>query len=144
MGEVSSELKKLVRVTKECLDLGFQAAKPGGRIRDIGAAIQDHAEQFGYGVVREYVGHDLGRVFHEEPQVPHYRSSGKNPRILPGMTFTIEPMINLGTYETELDPDDGWTVYTKDRKHSAQFEHTLLVTESGVEVLTDINLATYR
>jgi methionyl aminopeptidase len=88
-------------------------------------------------VVRDYVGHGVGRIFHEAPQIPHYRSNGRNPRLVPGMIFTIEPMINLGTYDTVLDPTDGWTVRTADGKLSAQFEHTILVTEDGHDVLTD-------
>ncbi|MBI2376721.1 MAG: type I methionyl aminopeptidase [Deltaproteobacteria bacterium] len=137
VGNVAAEAKQLVDVTWECLMRGVAEVKPGGRIRDIGGAIQDHAEKFGYGVVREYVGHGIGRVFHEGPQVPHYRANGKNPRLRLGMTFTIEPMINLGTHETVLDDRDGWTVRTADGKLSAQHEHTILVTEDGHEVLTD-------
>jgi methionyl aminopeptidase len=137
VGNVSIEAKKLVETTWEALHRGIRAARPGGRIRDIGAAIQDYVEPLGYGVVRDYVGHGIGRVFHEPPQVPHYRASGANPRLRPGMTFTIEPMINLGTHETVLDVEDGWTVYTADRRLSAQFEHTILVTDDGVEILTD-------
>jgi methionyl aminopeptidase len=137
VGEVSPQAKKLVEVTWECLLRGIAQVKPGTRIRDIGAAIQDYAESFGYGVVREYVGHGVGRIFHEPPQIPHYRAKGANPRLRPGMTFTIEPMINLGTHETVLDPHDGWTVRTADGKLSAQFEHTILVTDDGHDVLTD-------
>lgn len=137
VGSVSPETRRLVETTWACLKLGIGAVQPGGRIRDIGQAIQKHAEAAGYGVVREYVGHGIGRRFHEPPQVPHYAAKGLNPRLRPGMVFTIEPMINLGTHETELDPLDGWTVRTADRKWSAQFEHTLAVTEDGVEVLTD-------
>lgn len=137
VGEVSPELHKLVDVTWECLQRGIAKVRPGARIREIGGAIVDYAEPFGYGVVREYVGHGIGRGFHEAPQVPHYRARGANPRMRKGMTFTIEPMINLGSHETVLDPDDGWTVRTRDHKHSAQFEHTLLCCEDGVEILTD-------
>ncbi len=137
IGEPSPEAKKLVEVTWECLMRGIAQVKPGARIREIGAAIQDYAESFGYGVVREYVGHGVGRIFHEPPQIPHYRARGVNPRLIPGMTFTIEPMINLGGYQTSLDQFDGWTVRTVDGKISAQFEHTLLVTNTGHEVLTD-------
>ncbi len=136
VGTPSPEAKKLVEVTEESMWRGIRAVKPGARIRDIGEAIQTYAEGFGYGVVREYVGHGVGRVFHEAPQIPHYKSKGANPRLRPGMTFTIEPMINVGTYETYLEPD-GWTVRTADRKLSAQFEHTILATETGYEVLTD-------
>lgn len=137
VGNVTEEARKLVETTWECLHRGIAVVRPGARIRDIGGAIQDYAEPLGYGIVREYVGHGIGRVFHEPPQVPHYRASGANPRLLAGMTFTIEPMINLGTHETVLDVEDGWTVRTADRKLSAQFEHTVLVTNDGVEVLTD-------
>lgn len=137
VGQVSPEAKQLVETTWECLHRGIRTIRPGGRIRDIGSAIQDYAEQFGYGVVREYVGHGIGRFFHEEPQIPHFRSSGKNPRIQAGMTFTVEPMINLGTHETILDPIDRWTVRTADKRLSAQFEHTILVTDESYEILTD-------
>jgi methionyl aminopeptidase len=137
VGEVSPQAKRLVETTWECLHRGIRAAKPGGRVRDIGAAIQDYAEQLGYGVVREYVGHGIGRFFHEEPQIPHWRAGGKNPRLQTGMTFTVEPMINLGTPDTILDPIDRWTVRTADGKLSAQFEHTLLLTDDGIEILTD-------
>jgi methionyl aminopeptidase len=136
VGSVSPEAKKLVDVTWECLHRGIAVVRPDTRIRDIGVAIQDYAESFGYGVVREYVGHGIGRVFHEPPQIPHYRAK-ENRRLKKGMTFTIEPMINLGTHETVLDPFDGWTVRTVDGKLSAQFEHTVLVTETGHDVLTD-------
>jgi len=137
VGTPKPEAKRLVEVTEECLRRGIAVVHAGARIRDIGGAIQDYAESFGYGVVRDYVGHGIGRIFHEEPQVPHYRSKGANPRLRAGMTFTIEPMINLGAFETILDPADGWTVRTADNKLSAQFEHTILVLESGCEVLTD-------
>jgi len=137
VGDVSSEAKQLVEVTYECMLRGIRAIKPGGRIRDIGSAIQAYAEKFDYGVVREYVGHGIGRVFHEPPQVPHFRSKGPNPRLRPGMIFTVEPMINLGSHETELDDSDGWTVRTADRKLTAQFEHTILVTQNGYDILTD-------
>ncbi len=137
VGAVSPHLAKLVDVTWECLMRGIRTVQPGSRLRDIGGAIQDYAEPLGYSVVRDYVGHGIGRVFHEPPQVAHYRAKGANPRLRPGMTFTIEPMINLGTHETVLDPSDGWTVRTRDGRHSAQHEHTILVTEDGHEILTD-------
>ncbi len=136
VGEVSDSTRQLVDVTLECLMLGIETVHSGARIRDIGTAIQKHAEAQGYGVVREYVGHGIGRVFHEPPQVPHFRSKGPNPRVRSGMIFTIEPMINLGTHETDVD-DDSWTVRTADRRLSAQFEHTILVTDDGADVLTD-------
>lgn len=137
VGEVRAEVRKLVEVTEEAMLRGIRAIKPFGRIRDIGAAIQDYAEGFGYGVVREYVGHGIGRRFHEPPQVSHYRAKGPNPRLLPGMIFTVEPMVNLGGHETVLDPVDRWTVRTADGSLSAQFEHTVLVTQEGPEILTD-------
>ena len=114
-----------------------RSIRPDGRVRDIGTAIQEYAERYGYGVVREYVGHGIGRSFHEAPQIPHYRAKGPNPRLRPGMVFTVEPMINLGTHETRLDERDGWTVRTADGRLSAQFEHTVLVTETGFDILTD-------
>ncbi len=137
VGSVSDEAQQLVKVTEECLRRGIAVVRPKARVSEIGAAIQGYAETFGYGVVREYVGHGLGRQFHEPPQIPHYRARGFNPRFKQGMTFTIEPMINLGSHETELDSTDGWTVRTRDGSLSAQFEHTLLVTEEGCDVLTD-------
>ncbi|MBX2812292.1 MAG: methionyl aminopeptidase [Myxococcales bacterium] len=137
VGEVRPEACRLVEVSYECMMLGIETVKPGTRTRDIGIAIENHAKKYGYGVVEEYVGHGIGRNFHEEPQVPHYRSRGENPRLRPGMTFTIEPMINLGAKETVLDPDDHWTVRTADGSLSAQFEHTILVTDHGHDILTD-------
>ncbi|MBK8014901.1 MAG: type I methionyl aminopeptidase [Deltaproteobacteria bacterium] len=136
VGEVAPEVQKLVEVTLTCLLRGIEVVRPNARIREIGVAIQKVAEPFGYGVVREYVGHGIGRRFHEEPQIPHYPGK-ENRRLLPGMIFTIEPMINLGSHETKLDPVDGWTVRTADGSLSAQFEHTILVTETGHDVLTD-------
>lgn len=135
VGEVEPDVQKLVEVTESCMLRGIGAIKPGGRVREIGTAIQEYAESFGYSVVREYVGHGIGRAFHEAPQIPHYRARGPNPRLLPGMIFTVEPMINLGTFETKLLAD-GWTVVTKDRQLSAQFEHTVGVTDNGCEVFT--------
>jgi methionyl aminopeptidase len=137
VGAVEPEARRLVEVTYECMMRGIRAISPSGRIRDIGSAIQEHAEAHGYGVVREYVGHGIGKGFHEAPQIPHYRSRGPNPRLKPGMIFTVEPMINAGTADTVLDPVDRWTVRTADGHLSAQFEHTVLVTEVGHEVLTD-------
>lgn len=135
VGTPSNLAKKLVIVTEECLYRGIAAVKPGGRLGDIGAAIQEHAEANGFSVVRDFVGHGINRVFHTAPQVPHYGTKGKGKRLRPGMVFTIEPMINEGTYEAEVQAD-GWTALTKDRKLSAQFEHTLAVTGDGVEILT--------
>lgn len=135
VGEPAPAVKRLVEVTRECLYLGIDMVKPGVRLGDIGAAIQQHAESNHYSVVREYCGHGIGRNFHEDPQVLHYGKHGTGEVLEAGMTFTIEPMINLGTRFNKL-MKDGWTVVTKDRKPSAQWEHTLLVTETGVEVLT--------
>jgi methionyl aminopeptidase len=135
VGEPSPIAKKLVEVTEECLMRGIKAVKPGARIGDIGAAIQEYAEANGFSVVRDFVGHGVSRVFHTAPQVPHYGIRGRGKKIRPGMVFTIEPMINEGTWEVEVLADK-WTAVTKDRKLSAQFEHTLAVTEQGVEILT--------
>ncbi len=135
VGEPTPRLKDLVETTRECLRLGIEQVKPGGRIGDIGAVIQELAESKGYSVVRDFVGHGIGRIFHTAPQVPHYGKRGKGRRFEPGMVFTIEPMINVGTWEVEV-LDDGWTAITADGKPSAQFEHTLAVTETGVDVLT--------
>ena len=138
VGEASPEIHKLVETTETSMMVGIQAVKPGGRIRDIGTAIEQYIRKFGYGVVQEYVGHGIGREFHESPQVPHYRSmSGANPRLRPGMIFTVEPMINVGGRETILDSSDMWTVRTLDGSLSAQFEHTVLVTNKGFDILTD-------
>ncbi|NES80048.1 MAG: type I methionyl aminopeptidase [Moorea sp. SIO2B7] len=127
--------KKLVEVTEECLRRGIAAVKPGGKIGDIGAAIQEYAESNGFSVVRDFVGHGISHIFHTAPQVPHYGTRGKGKRLRPGMVFTIEPMINEGTWEAVV-LDDGWTAITKDKKLSAQFEHTVAVTKEGVEILT--------
>lgn len=135
VGTPSPTAKKLVEVTRECLYRGIRAVKPGARIGDIGAAIQEYAESHGFSVVRAFVGHGIGRVFHAPPQIPHYGKRGTGRILRPGMVFTIEPMINEGTWEAEI-AEDGWTAYTKDRKLSAQFEHTVAVTEDGVEILT--------
>ncbi|WNZ23344.1 type I methionyl aminopeptidase [Leptolyngbya sp. NK1-12] len=135
VGEPSPLARKLVEVTEECMWRGIRAVKPGARIGDIGAAIQEYAEANGFSVVRDFVGHGVGRIFHSGPQIPHYGTRGKGKKLRPGMVFTIEPMINEGTYEVEILADK-WTAVTKDRKLSAQFEHTIAVTQDGVEVLT--------
>jgi methionyl aminopeptidase len=135
VGTPSPIAKKLVEVTEECLKRGISAVKPGGRIGDIGAAIQEYAESYGFSVVRNFVGHGIGREFHTPPQIPHFGTRGKGKKLRPGMVFTIEPMINEGTWEAEL-LSDNWTALTKDRKLSAQFEHTVAVTNDGVEILT--------
>lgn len=135
VGEPSPANRRLVEITQECLYLGIDMVKPGVRLGDIGAAIQQHAESNHYSVVREYCGHGIGKVFHEDPQVLHYGKPGTGMELQAGMTFTIEPMINLGSRFNKV-LKDGWTVVTKDRKPSAQWEHTLLVLPDGVEVLT--------
>ena len=136
VGKPSVLAERLVKITLECLYIGIQQVKPGAHFGDIGASIQAHAEKNRFTVVREYCGHGIGSVFHEEGfQVLHYGNAGTGMELVPGMTFTIEPMINEGKPDTKLLPD-GWTVVTKDRSLSAQWEHTLLVTDSGVEVLT--------
>ena len=134
VGTPSPVAKKLVEVTEECLRRGIRAVKPGGRIGDIGKAIEEFAHKQGFSVVEDFVGHGIGRSFHTAPQVPHYFRE-RGPRLEKGMVFTIEPMINEGRFETKT-LSDGWTAITVDGKLSAQFEHTVLVTETGVEVLT--------
>ncbi|AJC50297.1 type I methionyl aminopeptidase [Coxiella endosymbiont of Amblyomma americanum] len=136
VGNISDHEKRLIHVTQECLYIGISMVKPGTRLCDIGAAIQDHAEKNHYSVVREYCGHGIGSLFHEpELQVLHYKTFDKGIVLEPGMTFTIEPMINTGKRHIEL-LNDGWTVVTKDRCLSAQWEHTLAVTENGYEIFT--------
>ena len=137
VGNVKPEARKLVEVTEECLRRGIAEVAPGKRFGDIGAAIQDYAESFGYGVVREFVGHGIGKKFHTAPQVFHYGVRGKGPRMKTGMAFTIEPMINIGYWKTVMWKD-GWTAETEDGSWSAQFEHTVLVTPTGVEILTKL------
>ena len=136
VGDVSAQAKLVTETAKECMDAGIATIKPGARIRDIGAAIEDLAHSRNCSVVRDYCGHGIHRVFHAEPQIPHYRFRGANPRFRPGMTFTVEPMINLGTWRVKL-LGDGWTVKTTDGRLSAQFEHTILVTPEGHDILTD-------
>jgi methionyl aminopeptidase len=135
VGTPSEEAKKVTEIARRCLELGIAQVKPGGRLGDIGAAIQQFAQAQGHSVVRDFVGHGIGRKFHEEPQVKHYGRPDSGKRLKPGMIFTIEPMINVGDYEMEI-LEDNWTAVTADGSLSAQFEHTLLVTEDGVEVLT--------
>lgn len=135
IGAVSDEVKKLVDVTYQCLREGIKVVRPGAHIGDIGAVIQEIAHSYGYSVVEDYCGHGIGREFHEAPQVVHVGVKGTGPEMKPGMTFTIEPMINLGTKEGKV-LKDGWTVVTRDKKWSAQFEHTILVTPDGFEILT--------
>ena len=135
VGEASILARRLCQITYECLALGIAQVKPGSRLGDIGAAIQSHAERNGFSVVREFCGHGLGRHFHEEPQVLHYGKAGTGVELCPGMTFTIEPMINAGKAAISEMPD-GWTIVTKDRSLSAQWEHSIAVTDTGAEVLT--------
>jgi methionyl aminopeptidase len=135
VGRPSAEAKLVTEVARRSLELGIAAVRPGARLGDIGAAIQEFAEARGCSVVEDFVGHGIGRKFHDEPKVAHYGERGKGIRLKAGMTFTIEPMINIGTHEVEI-LDDEWTAVTADGKLSAQFEHTILVTPTGVEVLT--------
>lgn len=136
VGDVAPHAQRLIQVTKECLYKAIDIVKPGTTLGDIGAIIQAHAEKNYYSVVREYCGHGIGRVFHEDPQVLHYGRKGAGLVLEPGMTFTIEPMINAGRRQTRLNKKDGWTVTTRDGRLSAQWEHTLAVTEDGCEIFT--------
>jgi methionyl aminopeptidase len=135
VGEPSIQAKRLVEITYECMWLGIQQVRPGARLGDIGHVIQQHAENAGYSVVREFCGHGIGRKFHEEPQVLHYGKAGTGLTLQSGMTFTVEPMINAGKAGIR-ELADGWTIVTKDHSLSAQWEHTVAVTDSGFEVLT--------
>ncbi len=135
VGNTPEWANRLCQVTQECLYKGIELVRPGAHLGDIGEVIQKHAESHGYSVVREYCGHGIGTVFHEEPQVLHYGKAGTGLELKEGMTFTIEPMINLGKKETRL-LGDGWTAITKDRKLTAQWEHTLAVTADGYEIFT--------
>lgn len=136
IGKTSPKKEKLVRVTKECLKIGMEAAKPFGFMGDIGNAIQVHAEENGFSVVRDLCGHGVGLKFHEEPDVEHFGEKGTGMLLVPGMVFTIEPMINMGTHEVFIDEEDGWTIVTDDELPSAQWEHTFVMTENGLEILT--------
>ena len=136
LGEVAPHARRLIKVTQECLYKAIEVVKPGIRLGDIGHVIQTYAEANNYSVVREYCGHGIGRIFHEDPQVLHYGKPATGILVVEGMTFTIEPMINLGERHTKLSKTDGWTVTTRDRRLSAQWEHTLAVTANGCEVLT--------
>ena len=138
IGETTPEKKQLVEVTKECLEIGMEAAKPWGFVGEIGKAIEKHAKKYHYGVVKDLCEHGVGLKFHEEPEVCHFAQKHPGMLLVPGMVFTIEPMINMGTWEVFIDADDpyGWEVITEDEKPSAQWEHTLLMTEHGVEILS--------
>lgn len=135
VGHVVDQARRLVAVTEEALAAGIAAAQPGGYLNDIGAAIEEVVAPAGFGIVRQYVGHGVGRALHEPPNVAHFRQPSRGMKLRPGIVLTIEPMINAGTWETELLEDD-WTVVTADGKLSAQFEHTVAITEDGPEVLT--------
>ena len=135
VGDVDPDTRRLVEVTRQCRDLGIAAVKPGRPLSDIGRAIQVHAEQHGFGVVRTFVGHGIGEQFHLPPNVPHYFTESASTIMQPGMTFTIEPMITMGSWRERMW-DNGWTAVTTDGKRTAQFEHTLVVTDAGAEVLT--------
>jgi methionyl aminopeptidase len=136
VGEASEETNRLVEVTKTSLYKGIEAAVVGNRIGDIGHAIQTYVEGEGFSVVRNFIGHGIGPSIHEKPDVPHFGLPGKGPRIKEGMVFTIEPMVNVGSYETKMD-SNGWTARTVDGKNSAQFEHTIAITKNGPIILTD-------
>lgn len=136
VGEVSDEAQRLLDVTKEALYRGIAASVPGNRIGDIGHAIQSYVEAEGFSVVREFIGHGIGAVIHEKPDVPHYGLPGKGPRIKEGMVFTIEPMVNIGEWKTKMD-NNGWTARTVDGKLSAQYEHTIAITKDGPVILTE-------
>ncbi|MGD9992558.1 MAG: type I methionyl aminopeptidase [Salinivirgaceae bacterium] len=139
LGEVSKEAQDLLDTTKHCLNLGIQQVKPGNAFGNIGYFISRYAQAKGYSVVYEFCGHGVGLEFHEDPQVDHVGRKNSGPLMKPGMIFTIEPMINMGKPRVTVDRNDGWTARTIDNKLSAQYEHTVLVTETGVEVLTDVN-----
>jgi len=136
IGTPSSEARHVTEVARRSLDMGIAEVREGARLGDVGAAIQEYVEAQGCSVVRDFVGHGIGRKFHDAPQVKHYGKRGTGERLRAGMTFTIEPMVNLGGWEIEVDPTDKWTVRTADGSLSAQFEHTVLVTREGVEILT--------
>jgi methionyl aminopeptidase len=139
IGVIPNEVSKLLQVTKECLQRAIEVSKVGNRIGDIGHAVQSHAENHGYGVVRDLTGHGLGKKLHEEPEVPNFGKRGSGPMIKPGLVIAIEPMINLGVKEVIL-LDDDWTIVTKDKKPSAHFEHTIAILSSGTQVLSDFEV----
>ena len=136
MGKVSERAERIVRVTEECVKLGLEAAKPWGHLGDIADAINTHARANGYSVVEDIGGHGVGLEFHEDPFVSYVSPKGSGPVMVPGMVFTIEPMINMGTWEVFIDEEDGWTVVTEDEQPSAQWEHTFVMTDNGLEILT--------
>ncbi|HOQ23943.1 MAG TPA: type I methionyl aminopeptidase [Bacillota bacterium] len=138
VGEIAPDVQRLLQVTKEALHLGIAQARPGNWVSDISRAIQNHVETNGFSVVREFVGHGIGHAMHEEPQIPNFVAplSGYDCKLKSGMTLAIEPMVNMGSYQVTIDPIDHWTVRTIDRKYSAHFEHTVLVTDGDPEILT--------
>ena len=138
VGKVSPEAKRLTRVTEECLEIAIQHAQPGGHLGDISAAVQRHAEAAGFSVIRQFVGHGIGRAMHEDPQLPNFGVPGTGPELRPGMTLAIEPMVNQGSPDVYIKPD-GWTVCTTDGSLSAYFEHTVAITKSGPRILTSPN-----
>jgi methionyl aminopeptidase len=135
VGSISKEAQHLIDVTKESFFKGIEKAVVGNRLTDISAAIQEHAESFGYSVVRDFVGHGIGTSMHEDPQVPNYGTAGKGPKLVHGVVLAIEPMINMGNYKVKIKPD-GWTVVTSDGKLAAHYENTVAITNDGVEILT--------
>jgi len=135
VGRISPDKERLIRVTEEALRAGISRAREGNRLYDISAAIQDKAESNGYSVVRDFVGHGIGAQLHEDPQIPNFGKAGTGPLLRPGMVLALEPMLNMGSFEVEVMPDE-WTVVTRDRKPSAHFEHTVAITENGPEILT--------
>jgi methionyl aminopeptidase len=135
VGKVDPEARRLVVVTEECLEIAIRHAQPGGRLGDISAAVQRHAEEAGFSVIRQFVGHGIGRQMHEDPQLPNFGIAGTGPELKPGMTLAIEPMVNQGTADVYIKPD-GWTVCTSDGAPSAYFEHTVAITKDGPRVLT--------
>ena len=138
VGKISQEAEKLIRVTKECFYKGLEKAVAGGRIGDIGSAVDAHAVANGFTTVKEFIGHGVGRKVHEDPEVPNYGKAGHGPRLEKGMVIAIEPMINAGSQDVVQDEDDGWTVYTKDSKYSAHYENTVAITQDGPIILTKV------
>ena len=136
IGQTTPEKQKLVDVARECLEIGMKAARPVGFVGDIGNAIEKHARKNGFSIVRDLCGHGVGLEFHEEPDVEHFGRKGTGMLLVPGMVFTIEPMVNMGDWRVFVDEEDGWTVVTEDELPSAQWEHTFLMTENGLEILT--------
>jgi len=140
VGKVSEERLRLMRITEECLELGIEQCRAGNHLGDIGFAVQSHAEAHGYSIVRDYVGHGIGRQMHEDPQIPNYGKPGKGPKIKKGYVFALEPMVNMGSLHTKT-LKDCWTVVTVDGQPSAHFEHTVAITDEGPEVLTRVRSA---